>query len=146
MPDRTPAELCSSKRTNTASDSIRGSPAGRLQWLPKWADSFLLARARLASPRVLTPYPVRVQYSSAKSKPVVSSISRSVSVDDSPKLTKMANNRILSLSCPDKLGIIHAVTGIFAKNKLNTLDLQKFSDRISERFFMRVGRQRVPNS
>lgn len=50
----------------------------------------------------------------------------------------MANDHILTLSCPDKPGIIHAVTAIFAKNSLNILDLQQFSDRTSERFFMRV--------
>ncbi|KIW62827.1 formyltetrahydrofolate deformylase [Phialophora macrospora] len=50
----------------------------------------------------------------------------------------MANDHILTLSCPDKPGIIHAVTGIFAKNELNILDLQQFSDRTSEKFFMRV--------
>ncbi|KAL2435390.1 Formyltetrahydrofolate deformylase [Exophiala dermatitidis] len=51
---------------------------------------------------------------------------------------KMANDHILTLSCPDKPGIVHAVTGIFANNSLNILDLQQFSDRTSEKFFMRV--------
>ncbi|EXJ92943.1 formyltetrahydrofolate deformylase [Capronia epimyces CBS 606.96] len=50
----------------------------------------------------------------------------------------MTHDHILTLSCPDKPGIVHAVTGIFAKNSLNILDLQQFSDRTSERFFMRV--------
>ncbi|KIX03941.1 formyltetrahydrofolate deformylase [Rhinocladiella mackenziei CBS 650.93] len=50
----------------------------------------------------------------------------------------MANDHILTLSCPDKPGIIHAVTRIFAQNSLNILDLQQFSDRTSEKFFMRV--------
>ncbi|OCT48515.1 Formyltetrahydrofolate deformylase [Cladophialophora carrionii] len=50
----------------------------------------------------------------------------------------MAHDHILTLSCPDKPGIIHAVTGLFAKNELNILDLQQFSDRTSEKFFMRV--------
>ncbi|KAK3939723.1 hypothetical protein QBC46DRAFT_262609 [Diplogelasinospora grovesii] len=50
----------------------------------------------------------------------------------------MAHDHILTLSCPDKPGIVHAVTGVFAKEKLNILDLQQFSDRESEKFFMRV--------
>ncbi|KEF54463.1 formyltetrahydrofolate deformylase [Exophiala aquamarina CBS 119918] len=50
----------------------------------------------------------------------------------------MANDHYLTLSCPDKPGIIHAVTGIFARHSLNILDLQQFSDRTSEKFFMRV--------
>ncbi|KAK4243901.1 formyl transferase [Corynascus novoguineensis] len=50
----------------------------------------------------------------------------------------MANEHILTLSCPDKPGIVHAVTGIFAREGHNILDLQQFSDPTSEKFFMRV--------
>ncbi|ROT40803.1 formyl transferase [Sodiomyces alkalinus F11] len=50
----------------------------------------------------------------------------------------MANDHILTLSCPDKPGIVHAVTGVFAAQNINILDLQQFSDPVSERFFMRV--------
>lgn len=50
----------------------------------------------------------------------------------------MANDHILTLSCPDKPGIVHAVTGIFAAQNHNILDLQQFSDPVSEKFFMRV--------
>ncbi|KAI0025330.1 Formyltetrahydrofolate deformylase [Xylariomycetidae sp. FL0641] len=48
------------------------------------------------------------------------------------------NDHILTLSCPDKPGIVHAVTGLLASHGLNILDLQQFSDRTSEKFFMRV--------
>lgn len=48
------------------------------------------------------------------------------------------NDHYLNLSCPDKPGIIHSMTGIFARHNLNILDLQQFSDRSSEKFFMRV--------
>ncbi|GAB1312537.1 Formyl transferase [Madurella fahalii] len=50
----------------------------------------------------------------------------------------MANDHVLTLSCPDKPGIVHAVTGIFAREGHNILDLQQFSDPTSEKFFMRV--------
>ncbi len=50
----------------------------------------------------------------------------------------MANDYILTLSCPDKPGIVHAVTGIFAANGINILDLQQFSDPASKKFFTRV--------
>ncbi|KAK3185891.1 hypothetical protein K4F52_005346 [Lecanicillium sp. MT-2017a] len=50
----------------------------------------------------------------------------------------MSNDHILTLSCPDKPGIVHAVTGVFATHGHNILDLQQFSDAGSERFFMRV--------
>ncbi|KAJ9621279.1 hypothetical protein H2203_007331 [Taxawa tesnikishii (nom. ined.)] len=51
---------------------------------------------------------------------------------------KAPNDHILTLSCPDRPGIVHAVTGVLAKNNLNILDSQQFSDPASEKFFMRV--------
>ena len=48
------------------------------------------------------------------------------------------HDHILTLSCPDKPGIVHAVTGVFAENGHNIVDLQQFSDADSQRFFMRV--------
>ncbi|TGJ88163.1 hypothetical protein E0Z10_g533 [Xylaria hypoxylon] len=48
------------------------------------------------------------------------------------------DDHILTLSCPDKPGIVHAVTGLLANHGLNILDLQQFSDSTSQNFFMRV--------
>lgn len=45
---------------------------------------------------------------------------------------------ILSLTCPDKSGIVYAVTGVLAHYQLTILDLQQFSDPVSKKFFMRV--------
>jgi formyltetrahydrofolate deformylase len=45
---------------------------------------------------------------------------------------------ILTLSCPDRLGIVHAVTGFLADHGANVLDSQQFGDRETGRFFMRV--------
>ncbi|EGP86229.1 unnamed protein product [Zymoseptoria tritici ST99CH_1A5] len=50
----------------------------------------------------------------------------------------MSTDHILTLSCPDKPGIVHTVTGMLAKHNLNILDLQQFSDPEREKFFMRV--------
>lgn len=50
----------------------------------------------------------------------------------------MSADQILTLSCPDRPGIVAQVTTIFAKHNHNILDLQQFSDPVSERFFMRV--------
>ncbi|CAN8095223.1 unnamed protein product [Discula destructiva] len=47
-------------------------------------------------------------------------------------------DHVLTLSCPDKPGIVHSVTGIFAKEGINVMDLQQFSDPVSLKFFMRV--------
>ncbi|KAI1336438.1 Formyltetrahydrofolate deformylase [Xylariaceae sp. FL0016] len=48
------------------------------------------------------------------------------------------DDHFLTLSCPDKSGIVHAVTGLLADHELTILDLQQFSDRTSQKFFMRV--------
>ncbi|KAH6876063.1 formyltetrahydrofolate deformylase [Alternaria rosae] len=53
--------------------------------------------------------------------------------------SKMAgDDHYLTLSCPDKAGIVYAVTGLLAKENLTILDLQQFSDPDSKTFFMRV--------
>lgn len=48
------------------------------------------------------------------------------------------SDHFLTLSCPDKAGIVHAVTGLLAEENLTILDLQQFSDPASKMFFMRV--------
>jgi len=45
---------------------------------------------------------------------------------------------ILTLSCPDRLGIVHAVTGFLADHGCNIVDSQQFGDRDTGQFFMRV--------
>lgn len=52
--------------------------------------------------------------------------------------TPQGEDYILTLSCPDKPGIVHAVTGVFAGQGINILDLQQYTDPFSEQFFMRV--------
>lgn len=49
-----------------------------------------------------------------------------------------STDHLLTLSCDDREGIVHAVTGILAQNKLTILDLQQFSDPSTKKFFMRV--------
>ncbi|KAF2198789.1 Formyltetrahydrofolate deformylase [Delitschia confertaspora ATCC 74209] len=44
----------------------------------------------------------------------------------------------LTLTCPDKSGIVHAVSGLLASHNLTILDLQQFSAPDSDTFFMRV--------
>lgn len=45
---------------------------------------------------------------------------------------------VLTLSCPDKAGIVHAVTGFLAQHNLNIVDSQQYGDPTSKTFFMRV--------
>ncbi|KAH7342332.1 formyltetrahydrofolate deformylase [Rhexocercosporidium sp. MPI-PUGE-AT-0058] len=49
-----------------------------------------------------------------------------------------ADEYILTLSCPDRPGIVHAVTGFLAEHNLNIVDSQQFGDPTSKTFFMRV--------
>ncbi|KAG4035014.1 hypothetical protein MFRU_002g03630 [Monilinia fructicola] len=58
----------------------------------------------------------------------------------SSKAVKMAkeDEYILTLSCPDRPGIVHAVTGFLTQHNLNIVDSQQFGDPTSLRFFMRV--------
>ncbi len=45
---------------------------------------------------------------------------------------------ILTLSCQDGPGLVHAVTGYLVKYSANILASQQFDDRLTGRFFMRV--------
>lgn len=45
---------------------------------------------------------------------------------------------ILTLSCPDRPGIVHAVTAFLVHQNLNIIDSSQFGDPTSKRFFMRV--------
>ena len=45
---------------------------------------------------------------------------------------------ILTISCPDKLGIVAAVAGVLAQNRLFITDSHHYGDPDTERFFMRT--------
>lgn len=45
---------------------------------------------------------------------------------------------VLTLSCPDRPGIVHAVTQFLADRRLNIIDSSQFGDPTSRRFFMRM--------
>lgn len=45
---------------------------------------------------------------------------------------------ILTLSCPDKTGIVHAVSGWLLGHQGNIIDSQQFGDEETQRFFLRV--------
>ena len=48
------------------------------------------------------------------------------------------NKYILTLSCPDRSGIVSAVSGFLADNGCNILESAQFGDEVSNKFFMRV--------
>ncbi|MGW2648899.1 formyltetrahydrofolate deformylase [Streptomyces sp. NPDC001393] len=45
---------------------------------------------------------------------------------------------VLTLSCPDRAGLVHAVTSFLVNQSGNILESQQFDDRLQDRFFMRV--------
>ena len=56
---------------------------------------------------------------------------------------------VLTLSCPDRVGIVHAVAAYLHQAGCNVLDSQQFGDRVDQgsgRFFMRVHVETVPGS
>ena len=49
-----------------------------------------------------------------------------------------ASSWVLSLSCPDRSGIVHAVSGVLADHDGNITESQQFGDPDTGLFFMRV--------
>ena len=45
---------------------------------------------------------------------------------------------VLTIVCPDRPGIVFAVSGFLVQHSANILESQQFDDRLEDRFFMRV--------
>ncbi|WP_051380704.1 formyltetrahydrofolate deformylase [Bradyrhizobium sp. WSM1743] len=58
--------------------------------------------------------------------------------DRSSKDRSVGPDFILTFSCPDRIGIVHAVSGFLASHGCNIRDSAQFSDRSVGRLFMRV--------
>jgi formyltetrahydrofolate deformylase len=52
--------------------------------------------------------------------------------------TPATGDFVLVLSCPDRPGIVHAVSGFLVRHGGNIVESQQFGDRLSGRFFMRI--------
>jgi formyltetrahydrofolate deformylase len=50
----------------------------------------------------------------------------------------MRHEHILTLSCPDRTGIVFRVTGLLFESECNIVDAQQFGDEETGRFFLRV--------
>ena len=50
----------------------------------------------------------------------------------------MQNDYILTVSCPDRTGIVHAVSGLLLELNGNILDSQQYGDEETQRFFLRI--------
>ncbi|HEX3223560.1 MAG TPA: formyltetrahydrofolate deformylase [Nocardioides sp.] len=49
-----------------------------------------------------------------------------------------AGDFVLTLTCPDRPGIVHAVSGFLVERTGNIMESQQYDDRLSDRFFMRI--------
>ncbi len=50
----------------------------------------------------------------------------------------MDNEYVVTIVCPDRPGIVHAVSGLLVRHGANILESQQFDDLAEDRFFMRV--------
>ncbi|PZG29626.1 formyltetrahydrofolate deformylase [Spongiactinospora gelatinilytica] len=50
----------------------------------------------------------------------------------------MTAEYVLTLSCPDRPGVVAAVSGLLAGRGCNITESQQYGDRVADRFFMRV--------
>ena len=48
------------------------------------------------------------------------------------------NDYILTLSCPDRIGIVYSVSGLLLQQQGNIIDAQQFGDEETGKFFLRV--------
>ncbi|MGJ7440184.1 formyltetrahydrofolate deformylase [Aquipuribacter sp. MA13-6] len=55
-----------------------------------------------------------------------------------PSPTTDAPHYVLTLSCPDRPGIVHAVTGALLRHQANVTESQQFGDPDTQLFFLRV--------
>jgi formyltetrahydrofolate deformylase len=61
-----------------------------------------------------------------------------MSSGDSTNASVPSGDFVLTLACPDRAGIVHAVTGFLVRHGGNIIESQQFGDRLTERFFMRI--------
>ncbi len=53
-------------------------------------------------------------------------------------LYAMESTHVLLINCPDQTGLVHAITGVLARQGLNIVGNQEFVEREQNRFFMRT--------
>jgi formyltetrahydrofolate deformylase len=58
--------------------------------------------------------------------------------EDAPRATAPSGDFVLVLTCPDRPGVVHAVSGFLFGRGGNIIESQQFGDRLTGRFFMRI--------
>jgi formyltetrahydrofolate deformylase len=55
-----------------------------------------------------------------------------------PRATAPSGDYVLVLTCPDRPGVVHAVSGFLVAHGGNIIESQQFGDQLTGRFFMRI--------
>ncbi|WP_408895715.1 formyltetrahydrofolate deformylase [Nocardioides sp. R1-1] len=55
-----------------------------------------------------------------------------------PRASAPSGDYVLVLTCPDRPGVVHAVTGFLVRHGGNIIESQQFGDQLTGRFFMRL--------
>jgi formyltetrahydrofolate deformylase len=58
--------------------------------------------------------------------------------EETPRATAPSGDYVLVLTCPDRPGVVHAVSGFLVGHGGNIVESQQFGDRLTGRFFMRI--------
>ena len=58
--------------------------------------------------------------------------------EETPRATAPSGDYVLVLTCPDRPGVVHAVSGFLVRHGGNIVESQQFGDRLTGRFFMRI--------
>ncbi len=58
--------------------------------------------------------------------------------EETPRATAPSGDYVLVLTCPDRPGVVHAVSGFLVGYGGNIVESQQFGDRLTGRFFMRI--------
>ena len=60
------------------------------------------------------------------------------SAHEPPRATAPSGDYVLVLTCPDRPGVVHAVSGFLVAHGGNIIESQQFGDQLTGRFFMRI--------
>lgn len=92
-----------------------------------------------ASSRSAPGSTIQVWYPQAYAHAAPSDRGRAVAYGDAvTEPTEIRQHFVLTVACPDRVGIVHAVSGLLAERGYNIVESKQFGDRESGRFFMRV--------
>ncbi len=58
--------------------------------------------------------------------------------ESNPRATAPSGDYVLILTCPDRPGVVHAVSGFLVRHGGNIVESQQFGDQLTGRFFMRL--------